>query len=297
MLLTVNTIKKTESEVRSLVYVTMLPEVYNEMFAYVDAFDTECSGYGLVERFEHGTVAKEEIVQYHVDKIFLPNQVNTSHDSEVSEIGSAQLVKELIDQGEDVSRLKCHWHSHVNMGVFHSGTDKENYDGLQTGDYLVTLVANKKKEIYAGIEMYKPLRLSIKDITVYVNCIGEDISQKVKENVERVKRFEEVGKEKKKLSWTSRGYDGKWSDENKKNKAEPVGFGKRLSRAEKKRMRKYPAYSHVDDAFLRRGAEYWDKVKDLIIQERVGKVTIVRNNAGYVIAYKEKISPHVTTYL
>jgi len=95
--------------------------------------------------------------------------------------------------------------------VFHSGTDDENYDELQTGDYAVSLVVNKKYEMLGSVHLYKPLRINVLNIEVnppeFIDLdeykLPKDLRKKIEANVERVKEYEA---EQRKSKWA--GYGG-----------------------------------------------------------------------------------------
>lgn len=202
--------QKVESPYKT--YITMTKEVHDEMFGYVEAFDTECSGCGIVERIEHkeGDVTE---VEFKVTEIFLPNQKNSAAATDIEAEEITKLVTELVIQGRDadVEKLRFHWHSHVNMSVFHSSTDEENYEDLRTGPYLVSIVANKKKELLGRVDYYEPVRLSIVEVPVYVRILTDvRIPARVKENMARVAEYQ------KNLTPAPIGFGGKVSYKNGK---------------------------------------------------------------------------------
>lgn len=51
---------------------------------------------------------------------------------------------------ETFENLRCHMHSHVNMGVTPSGTDENYYSNLMTQvtDYYITMIINKKGDYH-----------------------------------------------------------------------------------------------------------------------------------------------------
>lgn len=66
----------------------------------------------------------------------------------------------IVEIPEDLSgRVNCNWHSHVNMGCFWSGTDRQNARdlALSSGDkWQVLLVLNKKGDILGKVESSDP---------------------------------------------------------------------------------------------------------------------------------------------
>jgi len=77
------------------------------------------------------------------DTILVP-QVNSATASDIEPSDMAQAMFKL----KDVEGELGHWHSHVNMGVFVSGTDIDTYkQWAGTDGYCLALIFNKKKEI------------------------------------------------------------------------------------------------------------------------------------------------------
>lgn len=189
-LYTNNTEQKTEFKGGS--YITFTNEALSEMFGYVDEFDTECGGMAQVERIEHKFDDGDIEYEYRISEIFLPNQCNTGSTTDINAEEMGKLLEELIAQDKDTSKLRGHWHSHVNMSVFHSGTDSDNYDDLRTGSWLVSIVANKKGDLLGRVDFYEPVRMSITGLPIFlVSENDKRIEDKVKANVARVKKYEE----------------------------------------------------------------------------------------------------------
>jgi len=186
---------KPKNEITQDIKLTIDEEPYVEMMRYAHLFTpTECSGTGLVERMDFNDGSTE----FNVSKIYLPNQHNTGGTTDVDEDEMNRINTQIVNDGDDPEMHKFHWHSHVDMSVFHSITDDENYDELQTGDYAVSLVVNKKYDMLASVHLYNPLRINILNIEVdppdvdfkdYV--LSEGLQKKLEENINRVKKYEE----------------------------------------------------------------------------------------------------------
>ena len=187
----VSTINEKTVDTKTLSYITMGMEIHQELFKYVDSFDTECSGCGLVEKIVHRYTDGSEQHEYVIRELFFPKQKNTATTTDIDDIDVANIISKLIDDGKDTTWLRLHWHSHVDMAVFHSKTDEENYDDLKTGDWAISLVLNKKRDILARIDYYKPLRLAISGIPVYINTPDITIDEsRIQSNIDRVKEFD-----------------------------------------------------------------------------------------------------------
>lgn len=185
----------TKNEVTTKVELTIEEQPYIEMMQYAHEFSPdECSGVGLVERIEFN----DGSITFNVTKVYLPNQTNTSGTTDIDDDELNKLNTKLVEDGEDTSLLKFHWHSHVDMSVFHSGTDDENYDEMQTGDYAVSLVVNKRYDMLGSVHLYKPLRINVLNIDVsppstvdldeYV--IAPELRKTIEANVKRVQDYE-----------------------------------------------------------------------------------------------------------
>lgn len=144
-------------------------QVLREIKYYVDQFDTEVSGMGLV---------KNNGDHFEVIKIFLPEkQKNSGANTELDQEELAKLQYDLIRKNEinETTSLSFWWHSHANMGVFWSGTDDENIrrngcDGLffsgvynKKGESLYSLYAHNAINIGGIVSDYYDKNLKIEN--------------------------------------------------------------------------------------------------------------------------------------
>lgn len=115
--------------------VYILPECKAEIMHYVDKATGEVSGLGRVQKTTNGDLM--------VTKVYLLDQENTGSSTDLDEDAVAKLMYE---SREDEGDLNFWWHSHVNMGVFWSGTDMETIRQFGKNGYLLSTVFNKKNE-------------------------------------------------------------------------------------------------------------------------------------------------------
>ena len=204
-MLFINSKKELEVKLFDKVVVAFSKDVYEEIFAYTDAFETEVSGCGMVDM-----VRKPSGLFFIVDEVFLPNQKNSSAYTDIAADEIHKLIVDLVSKGEDTSRLRFHWHSHVNMDTFHSGTDEENYRDLKTGDFLVSVVVNKSRDMLARIDFYKPFEFTFIGLPACV-LLPESagLAQKVKDSIDRVKEFDKPI-----------GYNTRWDEWDKDTKSQ-----------------------------------------------------------------------------
>lgn len=188
---------ETKNEVKTDITLTIEEEAYVSMMKYAHMFSPdECSGTGLVERIDN----HDGSVEFNVTKVYLPNQNNTAGTTDIEDEEMAKINTQVVIDGDDPVLHKFHWHSHVDMSVFHSGTDDENYNEMQTGDYAVSLVVNKKYDMLGSVHLYKPLRINVLNINVeppeYVDLddktyqIPNDLLKKLHKKVQAVKKWE-----------------------------------------------------------------------------------------------------------
>ena len=154
-----------------------LPEhVYAKMFGYIDAVDGEISGMGEVQRV--GSV-------YTVMDIWLLKQECTGASTSIDAVSLADLRAEVYGQGRAQNGFQLWWHSHANMDTFWSGTDKSTMQMFMTDiDWMLFIVANKKRSVRARVEFKTPFPLALEDISVSVNTALEYDAEAIKREVE-----------------------------------------------------------------------------------------------------------------
>ena len=153
----------------------LLPEVEQRIRHYTELANGEVSGLGTVEEWDGGFL---------VDKVFLPKQVCTPAGTTLDEDAVATLLLELEAGGEDSGKLRFWWHSHAHHDVFWSGTDEQCIEGLANGDYVLSLVTNKRGSTLARLDIFRPARMTIDDIPVSVRTLDNDLRDTCVEELE-----------------------------------------------------------------------------------------------------------------
>jgi hypothetical protein len=179
-------------------YITIPRQVYLDLCGIVDHYDTEVSGCGLVERIEHrfkaSVVSDPDIVEieFKIHEIFLPEkQTNTRSSTEISESEIFELQNRLLKENKNTELLRLHWHSHADMGTFHSGTDEENYATLSGGDFLVSLVLNKSHHFLGRVDYFKPVRVTLTNLDIKMILeLRENVSPSILENIKKLDEYE-----------------------------------------------------------------------------------------------------------
>jgi hypothetical protein len=152
---------------------------YIKLFSYVHAIDQEIGGFTDV-------TYNESTSTFTMGEVYLIEQEVTGASIDISEEQMARFMGERIKAGA-IQLPQLSWHSHVNMGVFFSGTDDKAYtEELKNNNYFVEIVVNKKGEIKAQVSVYKPFKMIIPlDVTVddfpeIPDTINKEIEKKVK---------------------------------------------------------------------------------------------------------------------
>jgi len=123
-----------------------------------------------------------------VTDLYLIDQTCSESDTELDPASVSQLMIDIEDPG----KLKCWVHSHGTMDCFWSSTDNECIEGLANGEYLLSLVVNKKHQALMRLDQFHPTHMYISDIAFEVHYpVDKDLKkqytaefkQKVKESV------------------------------------------------------------------------------------------------------------------
>ena len=129
---------------------------------WVDLAKGEVSCLGIVEEIkdaDSGTVSALLVTD-----LFLVKQRCSADDTTMDTQAVAQLMVDLEAQGIDSRKLRCWVHSHADMSVFWSGTDDQCISGLANGDYLLSLVVNKKRDSMMRLDQFHPAHLYMTDV-------------------------------------------------------------------------------------------------------------------------------------
>jgi len=102
---------------------------------WIDKAVGEVSGLGNVEQLDDGTL--------YVNDVILLEQQNHATETEIDD---AAVSKAMFDLKDAPGTLNFWWHSHVNMGVFWSGTDTDTMQQLGKNGWFLSTVFNKKGE-------------------------------------------------------------------------------------------------------------------------------------------------------
>ena len=127
-------------------------EAQKKLDLYIQHCDVEISGLGEIDLVNNNELWIKDIYIFPQSG----SMVGTLLDSNAL----IDFLTQRTLEGKDGDILRCWWHSHVNMRVFYSATDLTTIERF-TGDYLISLVGNKKHELLARLDIYNPLRLTL----------------------------------------------------------------------------------------------------------------------------------------
>lgn len=140
--------------------------VYQKVMHWVNKSDYEVSGLGNVV-FEPETNTLRVI-----DAIMLP-QKNTGT---TTDIEGADVAKAMFQLRNSPGTLRWWWHSHVNMGVFWSGTDISTIKTLGNGGWFCATVFNKRNETKSAFCQKTPVRLLVPDIPTQLASASRELT-------------------------------------------------------------------------------------------------------------------------
>jgi len=131
-------------------------DVYGDIFTIVRVCPIEVSGLGIVEQTEQGLI---------LTKIYLLEQLGGAAHTELDDEGIAKVMQQVDAEGIDTGKIRCWWHSHVGMPTNPSARDMAQFNafgqfGVHGADWWLSLIVNRKQEIYCRMDLYKPVRVA-----------------------------------------------------------------------------------------------------------------------------------------
>jgi proteasome lid subunit RPN8/RPN11 len=123
--------------------------VWEQLQAYVQACPVEINGFGMIDRVGH---------QFHLREVFILEQTATGASVDVSATAIHQHINQMIQTGQDPSRMRLQWHSHVNMPAYFSGVDLNNIENYG-GEWMISLVTNKQGRHELRLDVFNPFRI------------------------------------------------------------------------------------------------------------------------------------------
>lgn len=143
------TIDTTPEQTGEIAWLTFSPSAYAKMLALVMDYETEVQWHGIIRR-------TDAPCEFYVEDILIFPHTTSS----ATVISDQEQYEEWLDKLDDdtFNHLRFHGHSHVNMSVFPSETDKDYRKNLVSkisaqddNPYYIFLIINKKHQITAQI--------------------------------------------------------------------------------------------------------------------------------------------------
>lgn len=142
--------------------ITIDQAVYDKIMYWIQKCDFEISGMGSV-------VIEDNEIRV-VDACLIKQEnTGTSTDIDAKALGKAEFELRHAE-GE----LKWWWHSHVNMGVFWSGTDMETIEELSEHGWFAATVFNKKEESRSAVALVDPVHTFVDELELVLTRPGLD---------------------------------------------------------------------------------------------------------------------------
>ena len=134
-------------------------KAYQQMFALTHACKIEISAMGIVataKQKEEAGVTED----FYVTEFFVIDQECTGTSTDLDDDAMVDLLMNLRDQGIQSEQMCVWWHSHVNMGTGHSGTDEAQIERFDFDTVCISIITNKKGELNLRVDMFQPFRHS-----------------------------------------------------------------------------------------------------------------------------------------
>lgn len=127
-----------------------------KLWAWTRMAKGEVSMLGLVEDTPEGPA---------ITDLFLMRQTCTAASTDMDRADVARLLFDLGAAGIE-GQLRAWVHSHASMDVFWSKTDDDCIEGLAADPYCVSLVVNKRGDMRARVDLFRPVRVVIDEVPV-----------------------------------------------------------------------------------------------------------------------------------
>ena len=119
---------------------------------YTRKFNKEVSGLAGV------TVVTPSLL--FIDKFYKLCDVSEPSFTEITAETLHKFFLEKIKVGEDVSNIRCWWHTHGKFSAFFSAKDLATIENFPAGtDWLLSVVFGSNNSVKARVDMFKPLRI------------------------------------------------------------------------------------------------------------------------------------------
>ena len=132
----------------------IFPDAHRKLMAYFNNCQIEISGVGIARIHP----LRSDMIL--ITDVFLLKQSGGELNTVIPACQLSEIVRNLIEKGENPGDLRLWWHSHAKMGPFWSQTDKKTISDLNE-NWSVAIVGNIIANLKMRVDLYKPFRTSI----------------------------------------------------------------------------------------------------------------------------------------
>lgn len=154
--------RKPRQPVNAGVKIQVEAEAMQKLWLWTDFAKGEVSCLGIVEEIADANTGRTTALI--VSDFHLVKQECTSEETDMDVADIARLVAELEMKGINSRKLRCWAHSHGSMSVFWSRQDEQCIAGLANGEWMLSLVVNKRRDSIMRLDQYHPAHLYLADI-------------------------------------------------------------------------------------------------------------------------------------
>jgi proteasome lid subunit RPN8/RPN11 len=120
----------------------------DKLLLYAERCPVEIGGLGTVVEDSDGLV---------ITDVFLLGQRVSASDTELDTDAVFDFLARLVAEGGDPALVRLWWHSHADMDVVWSETDRTTIESLP-GDFWVALLVNRRGEVACRLDAFQPQR-------------------------------------------------------------------------------------------------------------------------------------------
>lgn len=144
-----------EKHIKHIPRIIIPEDILAKIFYWVDTCPMEISGLGKIEIIRWPQTGNQpDLFDFKIVDAILLEQENTSS---FTELNADAVSKAMYETRESPGELRWIWHSHVNMGVFWSGTDFDTITTIGGNGWIVSSVFNKRHEHRSAFMMGQPM--------------------------------------------------------------------------------------------------------------------------------------------
>lgn len=172
---TIELLDENNGSLSSLPKLVISQEDMDKIFGYTLSSGREINGRGIVNKIGN---------DFNVSDIFMiPQSGNAAHVKEDEEVLHKVLFEKFKDDLGKLTKLNFQFHSHP-AGVYFSEVDRENARQLGISP-LISMVVNKRFEIYCRLDIFDPVDISILLPVVIKRKISAETMKACREEVEK----------------------------------------------------------------------------------------------------------------